>query len=946
MKNSTSLENLLPVIAFTSLAGIEYYFNNPYYTGIAIAAAIISCYLSKYLYSKKIKRALALPQKSQLLTELPNLLAEKEKSMDEAAGLIAELGNKGERIFTNLDEHSALGIALKSADTQLKDYNIAEDKRKWRIEGIAKFSDMLRTHNVSIEQLSRELINGIVKYIGANQGGLFLYKKEGDDEFLERTACYAFDRKRLSKKRVSIWDGLIGQCFVEKDTLYITDIPVNYVEITSGMGHANPTNLVLIPLVNNEKIHGVLEFATFTPLEQHQVRFLEQLADNIASVFVSLMTAEHTQALLDDSQKLTADLQSSEEEMRQNMEELSATQEEMERKQFELDGLMSAINNTLGLAELDTKGNIIFANNILLSTLGYDDEEIKSVSYKKLVGLTDGKCDFLHRINTEEIPARDYRTKNKNDDLLWLNISFSPIVDGQGNSKKILLLATDITERKLEEIEFEKLSLVADNTDNSVIITDKHGIIEYVNQGFCEMTGYTKPEVMGKRPGDFLQGKETNKETIERIGQRLRENQPVYDEILNYTKNGESYWISMAINPVFNDNGGIDNFISIQANITETKKRALDFSYKLKAISKSNAIIEFDKAGHILEANDNFLKIMGYDESDEIIGKHHSIFVAQEERESEAYIKFWEDLGTGQFISDEFKRINKKGETVWLKGIYNPIYDINGNPYKIVKFAIDITREKHLKLETQKQEAELSSQLMAINNTIASVELDMQGNLKQANDIFLSITGISADSIKKMNYFDIIPETEKDKPQTVLLWDNLREGKFFSGEFKFKDTTGKELWLKGTFNPINDWEGKPYKVMVYAQFNTSEKEKQKNLTGTVNALKNTTPIMELNADGTFKTANELFFQAFGYKRLALRQKPFEVFLANDKNTPQTKDILKKLEASQVVEYDLNYKDAHGELKTFRTTFSPITDLEENLVKVVVILIDRKVVLKV
>jgi len=945
MKKIINIENIIPFLTFTSLLTVELIFNSIWVTtGFAVLAAA-SCYWSKFYIKQKIKKSLGLTSNGNLINELDTVFTSYKNGMSEAADLVSHLGKEGDREFNSLKEDTELAQAILTVDNQIKEFNTAESKRKWKVEGLAKFSELLRSHDATIENLSTQLISGLVNYIEANQGGIFLHKKEGDEDYLELTGCYAYDKKKIREKKVNIGQGMLGQCFLERETLYLLDVPTDYVEITSGLGEATPSNLVIVPLIVNEKIFGVMEFATFIPLKKYQVDFLEQVAENIASVFASLMTASHTKTLLDDSQKLTVELQSREEEMRQNMEELSATQEEMERKQVELDGLVGAINNTLGLAELDSAGGVIFSNDIFKNILKHNDESITSVNYKQLTGLEDVNQEFLSRINSEQLASGDYKTENRNGELLWLNMSFSPIVDNEGATKKILVLVQDITEGKLEEIEFEKLSLVADNTDNSVIITDNEGRIEYVNHGFCDMTGYSEPEVLGKKPGDFLQGEETNKETVDRIAEGLRSKKPVYEEILNYTKSGDSYWISMAINPVINDEGELDKYISIQANITETKKSALDFSYKLKAISKSNAIIEFDTKGNIIEVNDNFLNIVGY-ERDEVIGQHHRIFATEKECNSESYRKFWEKLGKGEYISDEFERVDKNGNTVWLKGIYNPIYDINGNPYKIVKFAVEITKQKQLKLETQKQEAELSSQLDAINKTIASVEFDMNGNLKDANDIFLSITGIQKDELIGLHYFDIIPEADQRKPQTELMWQNLRDGKFFSGEFKFKDHSGKELWLKGTFNPINDLEGNPYKIMMYAQFNTSEKEKQKNLTGTVNALKNTTPILELNPDGTFKNANQLFFDQFKYKRLELRKKPFNEFLVEGKGMPSTKEIFKTIDKASFVEYDLNYLDSQGNSKTFRTTFSPITDLEDNLSKIVVILIDRAVVLKV
>jgi methyl-accepting chemotaxis protein len=283
------------------------------------------------------------------------------------------------------------------------------------------------------------------------------------------------------------------------------------------------------------------------------------------------------------------------------------------------------------------------------------------------------------------------------------------VLDKSGNPYKVIKLAHDITEKKLDEMQARRLSLVADNTDNSVIITNKHGLIEYVNQGFTRMTGYSLNEVLGKKPGSFLQGSETNQSTVQRIRENIASHKPFFDEILNYHKDGSAYWISLAINPVFDERGEIDKFISVQANITETKIKNLDFNSKLEAISRSNCVVEFAIDGTIISANENFLQLMEYTLAD-IQGKHHSIFVTKAQQNSPEYKELWNKLHRGESVSGEFFTISKTGREVWIRGVFNVILDINGKPSKIVKFVQDVTAEKVLQLEAKKQAEELQEQ--------------------------------------------------------------------------------------------------------------------------------------------------------------------------------------------------------------------------------------------
>lgn len=316
---------------------------------------------------------------------------------------------------------------------------------------------------------------------------------------------------------------------------------------------------------------------------------------------------------------------------------------------------------------------------------------------------------------------------------------------------KIIQLAYDITEKKRDEIQARRLSLVADNTDNSVIISNKEGLIEYVNEGFVRMTGYTAEEVLNKKPGSFLQGPETNQEIVQNMRENIREGKPFTGEVLNYDKSGNSYWISLAINPVFNDKGDLEKFISVQANITETKIKNLDYNSKLEAISKSNCVVELTMQGNIQHANENFLSLMGYT-LDEVQGKHHSMFVSAEHKSMPEYQQLWQKLNNNEFVTGEFVRLTKTGQEVWVRGIYNVILDIQGKPSRIIKFVQDITAEKHLELEAKKQAQELSQQgekLRKYTNELEDLQRTLSKKLEEAkSEMKVQIKDLEAEKAK------------------------------------------------------------------------------------------------------------------------------------------------------------------------------------------------------
>ena len=216
-----------------------------------------------------------------------------------------------------------------------------DEIRIWTNEGLSNFADLIRTHQDNLYELSEKLISNIVEYMGAQQGGLFFVSEDEQKErYLELMGCYAYQRKKFLEKRIEIGQGMVGQCFLEGETTHQTNIPPEYVSITSGLGETNPNTLLIVPLKINEEVVGVIEIANLKQFEKHQIEFLERLAESIASSISSVKTNESTRILLEQSQQQAEEMRAQEEEMRQNMEELQATQEQIHRKNEEVEVLL------------------------------------------------------------------------------------------------------------------------------------------------------------------------------------------------------------------------------------------------------------------------------------------------------------------------------------------------------------------------------------------------------------------------------------------------------------------------------------------------------------------------------------------------------------------------------------------------------------------------------
>lgn len=267
-----------------------------------------------------------------------NLLSD---NLYKASNFAAEIG-KGQFItdFTPVSDQDILGHSLVSMQKELKKFKEEDSKRDWTNQGLAKFSELLRTKaNESIEEVGNLFLKDLVRYLGINQGALFILEKseENVQEQLVLKACYAYDRKKFLDKTILVGEGLVGQVCLEKEPIYMTEIPKDYIYITSGLGQAEPNAIFIVPLLLQEEIHGVIELASFNEFEPHHQNFVIQVAQALASAINVNKVSENTKKLLALSRIQAETSQNQEEEMRQNLEEMTATQEEFARKETEFE---------------------------------------------------------------------------------------------------------------------------------------------------------------------------------------------------------------------------------------------------------------------------------------------------------------------------------------------------------------------------------------------------------------------------------------------------------------------------------------------------------------------------------------------------------------------------------------------------------------------------------
>jgi methyl-accepting chemotaxis protein len=292
-------------------------------------------------------------------------------------------------------------------------------------------------------------------------------------------------------------------------------------------------------------------------------------------------------------------------------------------------------------------------------------------------------------------------------------------------------------------------------------------------------------------------------------------------------------------------------------NAFNQKSETTDLSALVAAISRVQAMIEFNLDGTIITANDNFLNCLGY-RLEEVKGQHHRMFCDPGYTSTGEYAAFWQKLNRGDFDAGVYRRIGKGGKEVWIQASYNPILDANGKVYKVVKFATDITAEKN-------RNAEFEGKLNAINKAQAAIEFKLDGTILTANDNFLKTLGYALNEVQGQHHRMFCDPAYTSSGEYATFWQKLNRGEFDAGVYRRIGKGGKEVWIQASYNPILDANGKVFKVVKFATDITAEKNRTAEFEGKLNAINKAQAAIEFNLDGTVVTANDNFLNCLGYR---------------------------------------------------------------------------------
>ena len=430
--------------------------------------------------------------------------------------------------------------------------------------------------------------------------------------------------------------------------------------------------------------------------------------------------------------------------------------------------------------------------------------------------------------------------------------------------------------------------LDAINRVQAVIEFQLDGTIVHANQNFLAAVGYTLEEIVGQHHRIFCEPGYAASSEYQQFWQHLGDGEFHSGEFKRRAKGGRDIWIAASYNPVLGPDGKPVKVIKFATDITAQKIAAAEFQGKRDAVNRVQAVIEFDLQGRVLTANDNFLNIMGY-ALDEVRGQHHRMFCDPAFVHSPEYLAFWERLGRGEFNAGEYRRVTKSGKDVWILASYNPIFDAEGKPVKVVKFATDITEQKKLSTESR-------GKLEALGRSQAVIEFDMRGHVLSVNHNFLRTMGYTEDEVVGAHHSMFCEEDLVKSAQYRNFWAALGQGEFQSGLFKRRGKHDADIWILATYNPILDINGKAYKVVKFAMDVTDQVQREMLVSEKVQAIsgvlaKLTQSIGDI-ADGSQETAGiagQTQVEAADGSKLLARSR--DAIVAIQKSSGDVRDII-------------------------------------------------------
>lgn len=658
------------------------------YDVVLLVSSLFLQYLLNYnLYSviislkKELARILELTKENVDFTESlidDKLESDKSAADDDLGKMLLQLKNK--LVNNKKDEEQR----------KLEDF-----QRNWATEGQAKFAELLRNvSNKSLDDLSYVVVSNLVSYLSANQGGVFLLQDSGSEKYFELSACYAYERRRLEEKRVNWQEGLVGRCGIEMLPIYMTDVPQRYTQITSGLGEETPTSLFLCPVVANEELLGVIELASFKEMQEYEHAFIEKIAEIFGATISGVKINMQTETLLKESQEQGRRMTEQEQEMRQNMEEMKVLQYEAAEQSKEFISFSNTVNHTMIRADYDVNGTLLYANTNFLKKLGYTgNAEVEGKNISMFINEKD--ADWFKSLWSKLSEGGSHYegfmkhiTKDRKD--LWTLSTYTCVRDTAGRVKKIMFLAIDITEKKLESLNLEAVNKAL-NQSNYYAEFDFDGLFLTCNTNLSAALNYRLDEIQKIKLFSICTCDDEMISNWEGAQKGI-----TFEKDLKFlSKDNSEKWIHGTFTAVKDMYGDIVKIIFIGSDITQqkiaefraeqqhktlqeqekalqeaqihlemqleaTRKEMKEQFRKTEIIKELNektlegaldAIITFDELGNIIFFNKAAEELLGYHKKDVMNAKVDMLF-SEDTKHTNAFVKKLVDVSASNIVGE------------------------------------------------------------------------------------------------------------------------------------------------------------------------------------------------------------------------------------------------------------------------------------------------------
>jgi len=516
-------------------------------------------------------------------------ISDLQKKID----LISSMSEEGSGELFTPEAEDELGNALLLLSDYLTQKELQEvsrnrddKKANWISEGAAQLGEVLRSERDDVGELAFLIIQKLVTYMNMEMGTLFITNDSDPEQLtLDVSASYAYDRRKFLSMSLDWGAGLPGTCAQEKERIFVTDVPPDYFDVASGLGNTTPNCILLVPLLIAERVVGVIELATVRLLRPFEIEFVESLSERIASSLMAVRNSEHTSRLLEQSQAQAETLTEQDSAMRESMMKLELAQQESSTKESEITGILNAINQSTLVAELGLNGRFTSINEQFLMILESSEDQVlgKLHSDFAMVDRTSEEYkSFWATLKEGKTVSNTERYRLFSGEEVWLHQTFTPIINNEGRVHRILNIAMNITgERSLQaELQTRELEITRKGLDmqtlNQAVNTslikcelDAEGIIMLVNDNYCEVTGYTRKELLGRNYRLFL--KDIEKEQFEKIWQEVLKEKVYEGSIRRSRPTGEEVWLVSTFSPVKDEAGDIYKVYFMGLDITEKK---------------------------------------------------------------------------------------------------------------------------------------------------------------------------------------------------------------------------------------------------------------------------------------------------------------------------------------------------------------------------------------